>query len=389
MAGPADDIDRDELVGLLCELIAVPSVNPPGDELPAARVLMDHFQRCGLPAEFVQREGNRTNLICRVPGRSPDGRTLILTSHLDVVPVDDRDEWESDPFDAAVRNDRVIGRGACDAKGPLAAMACALVTIARRGARLDGDLVFLAVYGEEKRGLGSKAAVAAGIRADAAVIGEPTRNRIRIGHPGRLQAAITVEAPATHPTAAGFESNSITAMGRFLAYLGECSDGITEEIKGASDSGRLVPFRIRGGRDDVLSPPQRTQTSLSLWFGHPTTHDRAIDVLESRLADFARATGVNVSASYHRGAMAAGVAAEEAIVQHAIDAVKRVGSPADVSQFPASCDMYVFCHAGIPSIILGPGRLEDAHAANESVGIDELGVAAGIYAEMAGTYLAG
>ena len=126
---------------------------------------------------------------------------------------------------------------------------------------------------------------------------------------------------------------------------------------------------------------------MSLWFGHPLSHDDVIAMLDAELAAFTQTTGLAVQTSYHHGAMAAGVDRNEAIVQHAAKAARQAGINAEPAIFAASCDMYVFGHQGIPSIILGPGSLDQCHAANESIGIDELCTACEIYRRLAVEFL--
>jgi len=389
MTTGSQTIDADELLKLLGELVAAPSVNPPGNEIVAARVLERYLRGRELEPTIVQRDGDRANLLCRVPARhrsDGDRKTLLLTSHLDVVPVDDSQCWRHDPFRATVEAGRVVGRGACDAKGQVAAMALAATAIARRG-ELDGDLLLLAVFGEERKGLGSKAAVAAGIRADAAIVGEPTQNRLCIGHPGRLQADLRVGASSTHPLEAGADRNSVLAMGSLLAFLREHAVALEGQVGGTHGRARLVPFHMAGGAPDVLSPPAQTQVLASLWFGHPLTHDDAIRAFEVQLRAFTEATGIEVEASFRPGAHPAGVDNDAPIVNEAAAALLAMGMCDEPMVFGASCDMYVFAGAGIPSIILGPGSLDQCHAANESIGIDELTAAAQIYERIASSFL--
>jgi acetylornithine deacetylase len=102
------------------------------------------------------------------------GRSLVLNGHIDVVSVEPRDAWTSDPFAAEVRDGKLYGRGACDMKGGIAAMAFAVETLASLGVRLTGDLLVATDTDEESSGAGGTALVDHGLRADAGIVTEPT-----------------------------------------------------------------------------------------------------------------------------------------------------------------------------------------------------------------------
>jgi acetylornithine deacetylase len=112
----------------------------------------------------------RPNLVCR--WGADDGPTLLLTGHSDTVPIGNG--WSRDPFGAAVEDGRLYGRGSCDMKAGLAGMAVAMVAIKRAVANPKGSVVFAACVDEEVNGIGTQAAIRDGLRADWAVIGEPT-----------------------------------------------------------------------------------------------------------------------------------------------------------------------------------------------------------------------
>ena len=102
------------------------------------------------------------------------GRSLVLNGHIDAVSVEPRDAWTSDPFAAEVRDGRLYGRGACDMKGGIAAMAFAVETLASLRVRLAGDAIVATNTDEESSGAGGTALVDHGLRADAGIVTEPT-----------------------------------------------------------------------------------------------------------------------------------------------------------------------------------------------------------------------
>ncbi len=138
---------REEATQLLRELIRLDTVNPPGNETPAADLLRAYLEEAGVECETYARAPERANLVARIHGRG-DGKRLLLLSHTDTVLADAR-EWAVDPWSGELRDGHVWGRGALDMKGHAAAAAVALAALARERFRPAGDVVFAATADEE------------------------------------------------------------------------------------------------------------------------------------------------------------------------------------------------------------------------------------------------
>ncbi len=139
---------RDEVVELARALIRLDTSNPPGNETPAARLIAEYLEAAGVECELVGPDPERLNCVARVPG-SGEGPSLMLLAHTDVVPAP-RDGWTVDPFEGAVADGRLIGRGAVDMKNELAARVVAVAALARSGERPAGDVVLVAEADEER-----------------------------------------------------------------------------------------------------------------------------------------------------------------------------------------------------------------------------------------------
>lgn len=142
---------REEVVELTRALIRIDTSNPPGAETAAAELLADHLSTAGAECELVGPDPTRLNLVARVRGRG-EGPSLLLMAHTDVVPAPS-ENWTVRPFDATLRDGRIIGRGAADMKGELGARAVALAETARAAAAGDrpaGDVVLVAEADEER-----------------------------------------------------------------------------------------------------------------------------------------------------------------------------------------------------------------------------------------------
>ena len=139
---------RDETVELTRALIRLDTSNPPGRETMAAKLVADHLAAAGIESELIGPDPDRLNLVARIEG-SGTGPSILLMAHTDVVPAPDAD-WTMPPFGAEIRDGRVVGRGAADMKGELAARVAAFAELGRRGVVPAGDVVLIAEADEER-----------------------------------------------------------------------------------------------------------------------------------------------------------------------------------------------------------------------------------------------
>jgi acetylornithine deacetylase/succinyl-diaminopimelate desuccinylase-like protein len=137
-----------EVLDLTRALIRLDTSNPPGNETPAAELLADYLEAAGVECELIGPDPARLNLVGRLRG-SGGGPSLALLAHTDVVPAPAAD-WTVPPFAAEVRAGKLVGRGAVDMKGELAARAVAMAALARSGVRTKGDAVIIAEADEER-----------------------------------------------------------------------------------------------------------------------------------------------------------------------------------------------------------------------------------------------
>ena len=146
---------QDELVALARDLVRIDTTNtgvmPTGNETEAATHLARVLREAAIESEIAGRVPERGNIVARLAGRS--GRTaLVLASHTDVVPAGDPEQWTHPPFGAAVEDGHLLGRGAADMKGTVAAQTMALILLKRSGAPLAHGVSFVCVADEEAGG---------------------------------------------------------------------------------------------------------------------------------------------------------------------------------------------------------------------------------------------
>ncbi|MEO1272571.1 MAG: M20/M25/M40 family metallo-hydrolase, partial [Myxococcota bacterium] len=135
-------------VELLQAMLQIDTRNPPGNEKPAAEFVAKHLREVGLEPRFFEGQTHRTNVICRIEGTGERG-PLLLTGHLDVVPVDE-DRWDHDPFGGVIKDGYLYGRGAIDMKNHVVACLVMMQLLARKGIRPRRDVIFAAVADEEE-----------------------------------------------------------------------------------------------------------------------------------------------------------------------------------------------------------------------------------------------
>ncbi len=220
---------------ILSDLIRINTVNPPGNEIAAALYLQDLFNQAGVPGEIVETERGRGNFIARTGSGS---KSLLFLSHLDVVPVGDG--WDFDPFGGEIREGMVLGRGALDCKGLVAAEAYAFLKLVREKVPLNGTLIFAATADEERGGsLGVKHLlehVPEKLRADFAVneggeepldLNGQTVFFIQTGEKGTAWSRLTAEGVSCHGSVPSLGENAVIKMVRALHSLAAYQPQVT------------------------------------------------------------------------------------------------------------------------------------------------------------------
>jgi len=157
----------EELENALFDLLRARTVNPPGDEYRAARILTDFCRRHAIPFDTYEKVPRRTNVVARIGQGQP---RILVPLHFDTVPAGDG--WTSDPFEPFEIDGRIIGRGAKDDKGPLAAMMLAARYLKDHEADLAGTFLLVGAADEEAgSALGMQYLLEeCGLEADAAIV---------------------------------------------------------------------------------------------------------------------------------------------------------------------------------------------------------------------------
>ena len=375
-------IPNGDATALLRELVRTDSRNPSlasdaPAEGPIARLLADTLTQWGLDVRIIEAAPGRPNVVATLRG-SGGGRSLMFNGHMDVVGVENMTHA---PFDAFVRDDRLYGRGASDMKGGVAAMCAAA---ARIKGSLKGDLIVACVADEEWRSIGTASLVASGVRADAAIVTEPTGLAIMPAHKGFAWFEIIFHGRAAHGSRWDLGVDAIRHAGLLLAELEQLDANVLPKKQHAL-LGRpsLHAGEIRGGLGlstypdrCVLRIERRTIPGESIG-----DVQREIDDVCHRLRD--RHSSVSADVKLLFSQPPSDVSPEEPICRALEKAVRSQGVATRVAGMSAWTDAALLNDAGIPAVCFGPGDMGLAHAAEEYIEVREVEQAAEILASLA------
>jgi acetylornithine deacetylase len=309
---------REELVELTVTLVRERSET--GAEEGAQRVLAERLAALGFdvervaiapPDEHVDQTwgyppagyAGRTCVAARIDGGGA-GRSLHLSGHVDVVPVEAPESWQHDPWGGEVAGGRVWGRGAGDMKGGLAAYLIAAAAFLEVCGTPRGDLLFSSVIEEECTGNGMKAVLAAGFDADATLIGEPSELRLMHAGVGVIWARLRARSAGAH-VAFGTGASSSSRMLVALEALGRLETRLNDPETPAAAGPDAVflaaherPFRLNvgtlAGGAWPSSEPAVVEARIRLGFGRSLTPTQA----QGLVAETVRAAAPDVEVSF-------------------------------------------------------------------------------------------
>jgi acetylornithine deacetylase len=367
-------IPRGDAVALARALIQIDSRNPtlapdsPG-EGDCARTLASVLDDWGFSVQLMESVPGRPNVVARIGPR--DAPALMLNGHLDVVGVEG---MVHEPFGAQVSSDRIYGRGSADMKGGVAAMCAA----ALKGAQADAtrQILVTAVVDEEYESLGMRALLADGIRAEAAIITEPTRLSICPAHRGFVWMDIVVTGRASHGSRYDIGVDAITHAGLLLAQLEKLErtreSGPRHQLLGR---GSLHASKIQGGVG-MSTYPELCNLAIERRTLPGESTEKALGEIRDAFAkvrsehpQFAARVTLNTAQ------LPSDVPVDSPIVKRLRGALEREGVPVKIEGLSAWTDAAPLNEAGIPTICFGPGDIALAHAAEEFVPIEEIDVA--------------
>jgi acetylornithine deacetylase/succinyl-diaminopimelate desuccinylase family protein len=374
-----DAVDEAATTSLLQALVRCPSPNPPGSEEQTVACLAKACEAAGLTIEIEEVLPGRPNLYASVGPPSDDG--ILVLGHTDTVPAGDG--WTRDPFGASVESGRLVGRGAADMKGGLAAAVAAMTALLRTGVPLRKRVTLAAVIDEEEHGRGVRSLLARRPKARCALVPEPTELETVTACRGNCYVEITVEGRAAHAGSAWLGRNAIYGAVRVVESIRRLDDELAEATHPLLGRAAWSVGTIHGGIATAMVPAACSVTvDRRLLPGQ--TGAQALGEVERSLGRLAlEEDGLRASAELLMEIPSFELPPDDPLVRVVQRASVDAGAPArPVGGWTAACDGgYVMRDGGIPSIVLGPGSVADqAHKPDESIELSEVFLAARIYA---------
>jgi acetylornithine deacetylase/succinyl-diaminopimelate desuccinylase len=380
MAGYLPEPDPARVEECLAALVACRTENPPGDEAEPARLLAEVLEATGFDVALRELTAGRHNLVATLGDGG--GPCLALNSHLDTVPAGPG--WRDDPFRLRTEGDRLIGRGACDAKGSVAAMAEAACLLAACSDRWSGRLVVVFVADEEVGSTGAKRFAAEHPGVDRIVVGEPTGLRVVSAHKGCLRPRVRVHGRSAHSGTPQLGENAIIGAHRLIGLLEAEDRRLRAMVHPLVGPASLSVTRIAGGLADNVVP-DACELTIDRRMLPGESAETVLPEMEAILARVREGAGVRAEIlGFSSTAGPSETPADDPIVRSALRAASRQGiaDPGPIG-FLGGCDLVHFQRVGIRGVVIGPGSLAQAHQPEEWVARDELARAAALYRDLA------
>lgn len=405
------DSHSEEAVGLLQKLIQAPSVNAYFDEEEcykkegrAQAVLKTYLDEMGMETQFQypdaqelkEYEGkpgyyadhefeDRPNLLGMLKGEG-NGKSLMLSGHIDVVQRGSK--WTYDPFAGTVEDGNIYGRGACDMKGGIAAMTMAVKAIREAGLKLKGDVKIGTVVDEEAGGMGTLALVAAGNRADACIITEPTDLQIAPLCRGILWGKLVIEGRAGHielKQGDWRKGGAVDAIEKGLLYLRAFKNLNQDWAISKEHKYMTLPCQINMAEFHAGEYPTTFANHAEIVFDAqylPREKDEngLGSKVKKELEDFVAAVAETDDwlrenpphIEWLIDADCGETLDDQPFFRQTVKSAREVHPESGIEGIGFHTDMGWFCNVGIPTMNIGPGNPRLAHHSDEFIPVKDL-----------------
>ncbi|UCE50873.1 MAG: M20 family metallopeptidase [Desulfobacterales bacterium] len=374
-------IDEEKLVNIIADLIRIPSHSDvPGQEGEIVGFVNDLLLEWGIDATLQKVAEDRFNIIVKMKGYN-GGQSLALNGHLDTVPPG---EGMKQPYHPVVENGCLYGRGSCDMKGAVGAMLYTLYLLKKCEVRLGGDLYFTAVVGEETGGTGTRSLIRRGFRSDYAVVGEPTGLDLVISHKGVLQLEIKIRGKAAHASMPECGVSAIRAVSDFIQRLEkDLVPRLHQRIQKHVGAATLNFGVIQGGVK-VNTVADCCSLQIDRRWVESETQAQIISEIEAILHEVCNKNPALkpevislIPSDGYFGPFA--ISEDHRLIRFAKQAMNMVEKSPRIAGMQCWSDAATLMKAGIPTVLLGPGSLAQAHTNDEFVELNQLVDAAKCY----------
>ncbi len=347
---------------LLCELIALPTVNPaflPAGDARAGESRAREFLACvgaqaGLDIEFQEVVPGRANLLARLTPAGKVRQRILLAPHLDTLNA------AEEAFQPSKRSGRIYGRGACDTKGSVAAMFSALCELGKGSSRpRETEIVFAGLIDEENAQLGSRALARSGFRADLAIVGEPTRNHVVTAHKGSMWVRLETRGKSAHGSRPDLGRNAIRLMAQIVEALEtEYASRLQRKRHALLGSPTINVGVITGGSQANIVPDH-----CAISADRRTLPGETVSGVRREIVGFLAGKGLRAALGNDKAAPCPPLETDPSLplISQLLSCLGQ-RAPAGADYF---CDASVLAQGGIPSVVYGPGDIAQAHTADE------------------------
>ncbi|MDB6028550.1 MAG: Peptidase dimerization domain protein [Verrucomicrobiales bacterium] len=354
---------------LLRELVALPSVNPAflpdkhpyAGEQRVAEFLAAVSASAGLDVMLEDVFPNRPNLLARLTPPGKIKQTILLAPHFDTVGVSSEKQ-----FSPQIKNGRLYARGACDTKGSVATMLTALITLAKSKQRpSETEIIFCGLIDEENAQSGSRA-LGKSLKADLAIVGEPTRLKLVTAHKGSLWLKFETRGKSAHGAKPELGVNAVHEAARIVDLLEtDYAAALGRKKHPLLGRATINVGTMHGGVQPNIVPDHCVITADRRTLPGETelTVQRELRALLKKkklraiLGESKSVPGLPLETN-----------PKLPLVQQMLRSFGQP-KPAGVDYF---CDASVLAQAGIPSVVFGPGDIAQAHTTDEWLSLAEL-----------------
>lgn len=366
---------------LLRDLVRIPSINPMGrswanaDHLLETR-LTDHLQHLLQSWGIAHRRdpvlAGRDNLVAFCPATEPT-RTILFEVHQDTVPVEG---MTIDPFGGEVRDGKLFGRGACDVKGSMAAMLMVIHRLVREKPARRANLAVAFTVDEEHTFLGVQHLMRTDLRADFAIVAEPTSLNIVDAHKGVVRWKVTTTGKACHSSRPEDGLNAIYRMAKLLEVIEEYAEQLRHSQHDSRLGGPTLSVgRIEGGVS-VNTVPDSCTIEIDRRLLPGETPDGAV-------RDFDHYLKAKTEIPFERHPIWLACPALNSVnnkeVRHLLGtAINSVRGRHETFAVAFGTDASTIAEANIPAVVFGPGDIAQAHTRDEWIDLAEVDAAAEI-----------
>lgn len=358
----------DDCVRFAQRLIQTPSMSH--EEATIAILIADELRHLEFDEVWVDGIGN----VCgRIKGQDSQKGALVLNTHLDHVDPGERALWSYPPYGAEIVDGRIVGRGACDIKGPLAVQVYSMAALKRAGTLPPRDIVFTGVVQEEIGGAGSQYWVEhLDYPVDLVLVGEPSSNSLSLGHRGIFGLWVTFHGRSVHASVPDKGNNPNYALATFLQRLQTAQNQLAAHPLLGKTTVSPTIMQVDTKSKNVTPAWAR----LFLDFRTATESSNSLQAFIRMLGD-----GLNMTIGPGWEGVEIPNSAKPLFGFYTppdSDLVKRVcnllaqgtGEKVALSSYQFATDGRLIAPHGIPVLGYAPGEEFAAHTANESISIE-------------------